>query len=199
MVRDPGKEAMQAKQRRQYYTLAGLLVVAGVLAVVRLLGDGPGTATAIESSSSIERQEGVDRSTDDREGEPGLEALARFEVTWPVEVQSDPFSLKRAFESIDEDVGKEPEGPEDKEEEPEEASLPDAAAIEREAQRSLRLGGILFDRPPRALINGRLWRQGDEIDGFRLKRIASDRIVVEKEDVEVKLKIGPSVNLHDQW
>ncbi len=199
MVRDPGRQAMQARQRRQYYTLAGLLVVAGVLAVVRLIGDGPGTATAIESSASIERQNGADQTMNDRGRERGLEALARFEVTWPVEMHSDPFSLKRTFDSIDDDVGKEPEKPEDRKEEPEEASVPDAAAIEREAGRSLRLEGILFDRPPRALINGRLWRQGDEIDGFRIRHIASDRIVVEKEDVQVTLKIGPSLNLHDQW
>lgn len=51
------------------------------------------------------------------------------------------------------------------------------------------LTSTMLGNSPTALINGRVLRTGDLIDGFRIKSISSDSCVVVMEDVDVKLKM----------
>jgi len=59
----------------------------------------------------------------------------------------------------------------------------------RAQARELSLQSTMLGSRPTALINGQVLRTGDGINGFRVKRIASDRCVVSKGGVDVELRM----------
>lgn len=195
MVRDAGRRVIQVRQRRQKLVLAALVTVAAVIAVMRLLGSVPDEVTAVADRRA------ADAAQDQPRG-PAAAPAPRIEVTWPVELARDLFAwesvlgpLKTGVAEDEPHADAQPPADVDTPELP----RPDAEAIARQARATVRLEAILFESPPRALINGRLWREGEKIGPFRLQRIESEAVVVEKHGVATRIGIRPAMDTQEMW
>jgi hypothetical protein len=58
----------------------------------------------------------------------------------------------------------------------------------RRAAEGLRLQGTVLGTAPTAVVNGQVVKEGDEIAGFKIVRIEPGGIVVEKDDVRVRVQ-----------
>jgi hypothetical protein len=52
---------------------------------------------------------------------------------------------------------------------------------------SLRLESIMLGATPTAMINGKMVREGNTVDGFRIRKIEARRIIVDNEGVELAI------------
>ncbi len=60
----------------------------------------------------------------------------------------------------------------------------------RKDTESLDLKGILYNPDEkRAFINSELYREGDIVEGYKVYRILSDKVILKKDNVQVELKI----------
>lgn len=84
-------------------------------------------------------------------------------AVWPTELARDPFARQVALTPLD----------------------PDAA--QKEARSKLALGTILLSGNPRAVINGSILREGDEILGYRVHSIERYIVVVEQDGMLIEL------------
>ncbi len=67
-----------------------------------------------------------------------------------------------------------------------------SAASAAQVSQGLYLGGIVWDARPAAIINDRVVEVGGEVEGFRVRRIRPDGVVLQGEDgEEVRLRLGP--------
>lgn len=94
----------------------------------------------------------------------------RIVVDWPVVVQRDPFRSDRVIPSNHAANVK-----------------ADAAALAEEARQTLRFTGSILGEQPKAIVNGRLFRKGDVVSGFRILQIEKRQIVVERDGVSVRI------------
>jgi len=58
-----------------------------------------------------------------------------------------------------------------------------------EALREISLQGTIVGSRPKAIINGKLYDIGDKINGFRLKRVEGNSIILERYGREVELSL----------
>ena len=195
MVRDAGRRVIEVRQKRQRLVLAGLVTVAAVIAAMRLLGSAPDEVTAVADRMAADATQGQPRGS---AAAPG----PTIEVTWPVELARDLFDWESVIGPLQTGVA---EDELQADEQPPadvyapELPRPDAAAVARQARATVRLEAILFESPPRALINGRLWREGEKIGPFRLHRIESEAVVVEKHGVATRIGIRPPMDTQEMW
>ena len=94
--------------------------------------------------------------------------MARVVVDWPVVVERDPFRSDRVIP---------PNG----------GGRTDAAALAEEARQALRFTGSILGEQPKAMVNGRLYRKGDMVSGFKILQIERTQIVVERNGVAVRV------------
>ncbi|MEX2673752.1 MAG: hypothetical protein WD294_16750 [Phycisphaeraceae bacterium] len=172
---DAGMRAMQRKQRRQWAVLTMLLAAALVIGVVRLVHQGPEEVTASTTDET------VDASSAGSVSEP----VVPVEINWPVEVRRDLF----AWESVFPEDEPTPE-PEPVKAPPEPtAPMPDVASVTRAATQNVRLHAIIHGDDPIAMINNEVWREGQQVNGFRIVRIASRHIVISKDGIQITLEL----------
>lgn len=166
MARKTGLRVMEIRRRRQWATLAVLAAAAVVLAIIRL----PPRYSIVATASALPNPDHAGHRADQSRpsGQPTAEPLL---VAWPMELQRDLFEW--------EDLP----GP---------ASSMPVDALLREAQKSLTLQAILLSETPQAVINGRVWRCGQTVEGFRIVRIEPRRILVEKQQTEVEIELATS-------
>lgn len=60
----------------------------------------------------------------------------------------------------------------------------------REMAATLRFQAGMLGPTPRALINDRVYRLGDKINGFAVSKIESRRVVLEKDGIEIHLRMS---------
>ena len=148
--------------RRKLAWAVGLGVVLAAL-VARWMLTLPASADAADSSASGEASFEYPASI-------ARTRHARVVVDWPVVVERDPFHSDRVIP-------------------PNNAPNPkaDAAALAEEARQTLRFTGSILGDQPKAIVNGRLYRKGDLVGGFRILQIEKHQIVVERDGVSVRL------------
>lgn len=57
------------------------------------------------------------------------------------------------------------------------------------AAEDLRLQSILMGQEPKALLEGRLVREGDVVANFRVLKIESRSVIIEREDIRLEIKL----------
>jgi|GEM_PF-1185103 len=103
---------------------------------------------------------------------------------------TDYFAPERPAEPERAAVEAKPTGPT-----PEEIAAAEARRLQAEREvirkqaETLELQSIMLGARPTAMINDRVVRAGDEVDGFRVKTIDSGGCVVQKRDVEIRLNL----------
>lgn len=163
-----GTQAIEAKRRRQWITLATLTITAIALIGIRMLGESPAPVTASNGFTETVRVAAASSDT-----------VQHIDVTWPVQLQRDLFAWETVFDLA----------PAEAQVQPPVETGPDPAAIRLEATRSLKVTGIIMSEPAKALINGKLRLQGQTVDGFIIMRIDPRRVVVQKSGVEVAIEL----------
>ena len=113
--------------------------------------------------------EAAEQPTPDFPASMARSRLARVVVDWPVVVERDPFHSDKVI----------PSG---------HAGNPKSdAALAEEARQALRFTGSILGEQPKAIVNGRLYRKGDVVSGFRILQIEKTQIVVERNGVSVRV------------
>jgi hypothetical protein len=159
--------ATNKPSRPKLVLLGGLSIVA--LAVgIRLVSSGPESAPAAT----------VTPSTPDTPGAGGADAptaaKAPVSINWPADVARDPFHSDLVFP---------PAAPPSQQpvEVPVVAPAPvkvDLATLVRE---KIHLKGTILGERPVAMMNGRVYRVGEVVDGFTIIEIEKNRITVERD------------------
>ena len=94
--------------------------------------------------------------------------MARVVVDWPVVVERDPFRSDRVIP-------------------PNHGGARSDAELAEEARQVLRFTGSILGEQPKAIVNGKLYRKGDVVSGFRILQIEKRQIVVERNGVSVRV------------
>jgi hypothetical protein len=148
--------------RRKLAWVIGLSIVLAAL-VARWILMLPASADAAESGAA-------------GEGSPEFPTsitrtrYSRVVVDWPVVVERDPFRSDRVVPPSHAGNAK-----------------ADASALAEEARQTLRFTGSILGDQPKAIVNGKLYRKGDLVGGFRIQQIDKTQIVVERDGVSVRL------------
>lgn len=160
--------------RTKLVMLSGLSVVA--LAVgIRLVSSGPQSAPAASVSAKAPAA-----SVATNLPQPAQSAVS---VSWPAEVARDPFHSALVL--------------------PPPAPLPPAPVIAAPvappapppvdfaamAREKIRLKAIVQGERPLAMMNGRLCRVGDNVEGFKIVEIGTNRITVERETTRLIVNV----------
>ena len=154
---------------------SGLSVVAGAVAI-RLLSSGPESAPAATVTSS---------SATNLDPTPSQPVKGAMAVVWPTDMARDPFHSDRVFPPA-------VPPPEPMQQEVPTVVAPgglsvDYAAIVRE--KMILKGTILGDRPI-AMMNGRVYRIGEVLDGFTIVEIETNQITVEREGMRFVVTVN---------
>jgi hypothetical protein len=101
----------------------------------------------------------------------------RFKVGWPVELQRDPFRSDVVFPPA---VKQAPRtGPE--------PAPVDQAKLLADAREKLKLTAVFLGETPTAMINGRLYRVGSVVAGYRIVEITRREIIVQTGKTRLQL------------
>jgi hypothetical protein len=151
--------------RQKMVMLAGLSIVAAAVAI-RLLSSGPESAPAATVTSS---------SATNLDPTPSQPVKGAMAVVWPTDIARDPFHSDRVFPPA--------APPEPKQQEVPTVVAPsglsvDYAAIVRE---KMNLKGTILGERPIAMMNGRVYRIGEVLEGFTIVEIEKNQITVERE------------------
>ncbi len=168
------------KSRTQLVVLGGLSVVAASV-VFRMMSSGPQSAPA----ASISPVGGLAAlpSTPN----PGA-VVAPMSIAWPAAMARDPFNSELVFPPAPPSPAPLPQP---KVEPPVVAIAPpppppvDFPAMARE---KIHLKGIMLGDRPQAMMNGRMYRIGDVVEGFKIVEIVTNQITVERSGTRVVLK-----------
>ena len=161
--------------RQRVVMLGGLSVVAAAVGI-RLLSSGPESAPAATVTPS---------SATSVLPTPSQSTKGAMTVVWPTDMARDPFHSDRVFPPA-------APTPEPKQQEDPVAVAPsglsvDYAAIVRE---KFNLKGTILGERPIAMMNGRVYRIGEVLEGFTIVEIQKNQITVEREGT----RFGVTVN-----
>lgn len=188
MARDSGTKAM-VTQRRRKMALLGILAVLCAIAV--LVQFQPRAKSAFDASVG---DEGFDSAAPSHE--PATPQ--RVSVAWPTALRRDVFAWDAALAKPTPPPKEEPlvaiaivEPPPAATPEPQAAPAPTPKPtpemIRAQALERLQFTGVIVGREARAVINGRLCRAGQEVEGFVIRRIEPRRLVLERAGVTIVL------------
>jgi len=160
--------------RQKTVMLAGLSIVAAAVAI-RLLSSGPESAPAATVTSS---------SATNLDPTPSQPVKGAMAVVWPTDIARDPFHSDRVFPPA--------APPEPKQQEVPTVVAPsglsvDYAAIVRE---KMNLKGTILGERPIAMMNGRVYRIGEVLDGFTIVEIETNQITVEREGMRFVVTVN---------
>lgn len=157
---DAGRRAMQRKHRRNLVLLAIVSVLAAGLTGYRVVG------RLGEASAGTASEPPVAPTTN----APAPQMIA---VTWPLDVPRDPF--QEIHPQLSQAHGVE--------------ARPSAGDLYQQAAQLIHLQGIITSREPMVMINGTLHRRGQLVHGFRIKEIHSRRVVLERNGIDIELRL----------
>jgi hypothetical protein len=147
--------------------VAGGLIVLGALGARHFLRT-PAESAAAPAPSPAAQLEGPAA----QQGQP-----LRVEVDWNLTLTRDPFSSAIVFPP------KPMVAPP-----PEPAQGEKAEELTRAARRSIKLTGTFLGSHPLAIINGKMYHTGDNVEGgFLLSQIGAREVVLEKDGVSITL------------
>lgn len=177
MKRQQAEVARPARQRAQQVTLGVLLLIALWVGVVQFGGGQQGTGRPAEAGAMVAglavQAQGAAAV---QEGAGAWAGRAPVAVTWPVEVGRDPFVWER-LRPVEVAAAVAQAGP-------------DAGQIERQARQRLRLQGVMYEQASRrALINGRMFEPGSQVEGYEVMEIHERAVTVRREGVTVRLSM----------
>jgi len=157
---------MNKPSRQKRVMLGGLSVVAAAVGI-RLLSSGPESAPAATVTSS---------SATNLDPTPSQPVKGAMTVVWPTDMARDPFHSDRVFPPA-------APSPEPKQQEVPSVVAPsglsvDYAAIVRD---KMNLKGTILGERPIAMMNGRVYRIGEVLEGFTIVEIEKNQITVERE------------------
>ena len=144
---------------------AALLVVLGAVSARRLLRAPSESAAADAPPPAATVQ-----------GPAGQEGQFHVTVDWNPTLTRDPFSSVAVFPP--------------KPVAPPEPLVPQgdkAEELTQAVRRKIKLNGTFVGSHPLAIMNGKMYRTGDHVDGFLLKQIGVREVVLEKDGVQIVL------------
>ena len=100
-----------------------------------------------------------------------------IQVDWNTALAGDPFSSPVVFPP------KPPVAPE-----PEPPKSDKAEELNQLVRRTIKLNGTFLGSHPMAIMNGKMYHTGDNVEGFLLRQIGSRDVELEKDGVQIKLK-----------
>jgi hypothetical protein len=145
---------------------AGLLILLGGLSAKKFL------RTPAESAAA----DGI-LPAPSAEGPAGTQGQFRVEVDWNATLSRDPFWSTAVFPP------KAPVIPD-----PEVPQGDKAEELAQAVRKTIKLNGTFLGSHPIAIMNGKMFRTGDQVEGLLLRHIGSREVVLEKDGVKVVLK-----------
>ena len=174
MAIDAGTRVMRAKKKRQLITL-GILATVIVIQMLRFwfhqpkptMGDelkqSPNTPDTSDTPDTPASRQAIKR--------PSRYQTTQIPVTWPLEIHRNIFATQGKGISLMQNHTME------------------SATIRQQALDTIKLQAIIFGQPPRAMINGQMWEQGEQVEGFVLQMIRRGRVILVKNGVEVEMRL----------
>ncbi len=163
-------------RRVKLAALLGLGLVGAVVWGPMIVPSGPRRAAGQSAQSSRSASAaGQGHST------PSAKGQAAIDVVWPAPLGRDPFAFDAA--PYKRKPTKQPAVTVDETPEPE----PEPTIDSQDVRDTLALEGTILGVHPRALINGKLYKLGQIVEGFEIKGIGDRRVTVHKNGVDVKL------------
>jgi hypothetical protein len=144
--------------------------------------------TAIADPSQTERTQQTEQAKASQSAQP-MQVVYRqaLEVDLPSVVRRDLFLFDKdryprvAFDTSDRDSEKS------------DTQTPEVSRQIEEIRRwveSLVLQGAVLGNPPRAMINNRVYRLGEKLNGFEIVQVEARQIVLRKDDIEIVLPMS---------
>ena len=161
-------------QRVKIAALSALGLVCAVVWGPMIIPDGPRSAAG--QSAPAAKSVGAAG-----QGHTSAKRQAAVEIVWPPILPRDPFAFDAA--PYKRKPTKEPVATGDEAPQPD----PEPTIDSQEVRDLLALEGTILGEHPRALINGKLYKPGQTVEGFQIKRIGDRRVIVHKNGVDVKL------------
>ncbi|MEX1016467.1 MAG: hypothetical protein WD534_09760 [Phycisphaeraceae bacterium] len=172
------------KHDRKLAIMAGLLVVA-LLLWGRLLLQSPLPQTATATANVAARAQ---PATPLPALEVGPQARAVVQVDLPDYLTRDLFNFPAEEHAWAVPKNVEPEANEEKSE-PQRSDDQLRSATVRKAAEDLQLRSVMMGESPSAVINGRVLRPGQQIQGFTLLEVSERHVLLERHGVIVRLKM----------
>jgi hypothetical protein len=170
-----------AQDRRKLAMMGGLAVILAAV-MMRTFSSGPEVAAAAPEVASA-----ATPSSAGNNGNGPRVAVAPLPkvIDWPGKVARDPFASAVVYR---------PPPPPPKPDEP--APLPPPAPapvvdVAKEAADAIPLTATVVGEKPIAMINGRIYRVGEFVAGFRITEIHARRIVVERNNQRIAIDVAP--------
>lgn len=161
--------------RTQLVMLGGVSIVA--LSVgIRLLSSGPQSAPAATVTAPIAHGAPLAATT------PLHPANHAINVTWPNEIARDPFHSNLVFPPA-------PPPPEPVVEAPVLPPAPPPVDIEALAKETIHLKGTVLGDRPLAMMNGRVYRVGEVVEGFEIVKIGINQITIERDGLRLIVQV----------
>ncbi len=168
------------KQSRQKLVLLGGVSLVAVAVGIRLVSSGPKpapAATVVPPFVAAVVANGAPWLA------PAKPALA---ITWPTDITRDPFHSDLVFPP----AAPPPPPPEPKVDVPVVAPAPPPIDLAALVQEKIHLKGTILGDRPIAMMNGRVYRVGEVLEGFKIVEIAKDQITVERDVTRFVVKVN---------
>jgi hypothetical protein len=151
------------KISRQKLVMAGGLSIVGAAVVIRMVASGPESAPA--ATVAAPPGSGMPLFTPAQQSSKGP-------IAWPKDIARDPFQSERVFPPGTTAIVPKLD--------PVVPALPqvDLAALVRE---KIDLKGTILGERPIAMMNGRVYRVGEVVEGFKIVEIEKNQITVERD------------------
>ena len=161
------------KPSRQKLVLLGGVSVVGLAVVVRMMSSGPESAPAATIAPPADAPLMTSMA-------PAKPAVA---VTWPADVARDPFHSDLVFPPA-------APTPQPKVEVPVVTPVPVAVDLSALVREKLHLKGTILGERPVAMMNGRVYRVGEVVEGFKIVEIEKNRIAVERDGTRLVVAVN---------
>jgi len=187
---DRGMNSNAAKRqptqdRRKLAMMGGLAVILAAV-VMRTFSSGPDAAVAAPEAAASSTSSGA--STGNNGNGPRVAvAPAPKVIDWPGKVARDPFASAVVYRPPP------PPPPPPKVDDPPDPTPPPPAPVvdlAKEAADSIPLTATVVGEKPIAMINGRIYRVGEFVAGFRIAEIHARRIVVERSNQRFTIDVA---------
>ena len=153
------------KPSRQKLVVLGGVSVVGLAVVVRMMSSGPESAPAATIAPPANLPTAAGAS-------PVKPVVA---VAWPADVARDPFQSDRVFPPAA------PTPPPPKIEVPVVVPPPVTVDLSALVREKLHLKATILGERPIAMMNGRVYRLNEVVEGFKIVEIEKNRITVERD------------------
>ena len=172
----PMNAATAARPRRRIVWALGPVLVLSALGVRQYLRSSQaGAAPGVASAQS--RAHATAPAAGSAAGVRPAPRRERVTVDWPVVVNRDPFRSDRVY----------PPAPKQQPRVDPPPQRPGHAQLLQEAKANLRFTAVVLGDAPKAMVNGRLYRVGSVVSGYRVVEITGRQLTLEKDGTRLQL------------